>query len=121
MYVLPWNPPQVVKLWTRLRLLSDCALDRRAELGRRVSHDDARRSKGSDLFLCRAAAARNDRTRVAHALAGRGGLAGDERRYRLGDVLLHKRRRMLLRRTADLAHQEDRLGLRVVLEQPEYV
>ena len=49
-------------------------------------------------------------------LPGRGGAAGDERGHRLGDVLLDERGGFFLGGAADLAHHQDRFGLRVVLE-----
>ena len=59
---------------------------------------DARRFEGGDLFRRRAAAAGDDRPGVAHALARRGGLAGDERGDRLRHVLLDVLGRLDLRR-----------------------
>ena len=69
-------------------------------------------SRAAILSVGRAAAAGDDRAGVAHALARRGGLAGDERGHRLLDVLRDELRRLLLGGAADLADHEDRLGLR---------
>src|SRR5438105_4612608 len=82
----------------------DRLLHGRAEVGRAVRDRDAGGAEGADLLLRRAAAAADDRAGVAHALARRRRLAGDERGDRLGHVLLDELGRPLLRRAADLAH-----------------
>ncbi len=58
---------------------------------------------------------------MAHAPAGRRGLAGDERRHRLGHVRFDELRGRLLRRAANFANQQHRLGLRVGFEKPQQI
>ena len=65
--------------------------------------------------------AADDRARVAHRLAGRGGEAGDVGDDGLGHVLGDELRRLLLGRAADLAGHDDQLGLVVGLEELEDV
>src|SRR5262245_16056063 len=58
---------------------------------------------------------------MAHATAWWSGPSGDEGRHWLGDVRLDECRRLLLGGAANLAHHQDRLGLRVVLEEPQHI
>ena len=63
-----------------------------------------------------ALAAGDDRAGVTHALAGRRGLAADERGDRLLDVVLDELRGALLGVAADLADHEDRRRARILVE-----
>ena len=73
--------------------------------------------EGGDLVGRLARAARDDRAGVAHPLAGRGGLAGDERGQRLGELArLLERGGLLLGVAADLAHHQHGVGVGVGLE-----
>src|SRR3954451_25366089 len=64
---------------TRTRMALQDALQRDAHLGRRARDLDARRLERGDLLRRRALAAGDDGAGVAHALARRGPLAGNER------------------------------------------
>ena len=72
-----------------------------------------------------ALAAGDDRAGVAHAAAGRRGPAGDEADHRLLaaalGLVLEELRGVLLRRAADLADHDDRVGRLVVEKQLEHV
>ena len=69
-----------------------------------------------------ARAARDDRAGVAHPLARRGGLTGDERGQRLGELARRlERGGLLLGVAADLAHHQHAVGLGVGLEERERV
>src|SRR5215217_511688 len=63
----------------------------------------------------------DDRPRVAHGLAGRGGEARDVGEHGLGDVLTDVLGGLLLLVAADLAAHDDELGLIVLLEQRDDV
>src|SRR3954454_334829 len=63
----------------------------------------------------------DDRTRMPHALAGRGLEPRDVRDDGLRDVLGDERRRALLVVAADLAGHDDQIGVGVRLEQPQGV
>src|SRR5580658_2819485 len=68
-----------------------------ARHGARVrGHARSGRFEGSDLLRCRPLPARDDGPGVAHALAGRGGRAGDEGRHGLVHLLSDELRRALL-------------------------
>ena len=86
-------------------------------LGRRIRHPDAGGFEGGHLLRRRARAAGDDRAGVAHPLAWRRGLAGDEADHGLVTCALMKRGRFFLVRAADLADHHDRVGLRVGLEE----
>ena len=94
---------------------------RRAQLGGRLHGAHARRIQRAELVRRRALAARDDRAGVAHALARRRGDARDVRDDRLGDVVLDELRGGFFIAAADLADQDDALGLRIALEQLEHV
>src|SRR5947209_3943597 len=68
--------------------LPDCLLDEARDIAGADGDADARRFEGGHLLRRRARAPGDDRARVAHPLAGRGGLAGDEADDGLGHVLL---------------------------------
>src|SRR6185369_3704791 len=82
---------------------------------------DAGRLERLDLFRGRALAARDDRARVAHALAGRRRAACDERRDRLLHVRLDPRGSLLLRAAADLADHDDPVRVGIVVEEREQI
>ncbi len=91
----------------------------------RRAHDRRRRAR-----TCRRRCAAPTSTRarrssrssgVAHALAGRCVLAGDERGDGLGHVRLHELGRFFFGRAADLADHHDRLRLGVRFEQRQRV
>ena len=58
---------------------------------------------------------------VTHAAPRRRGLPGNERHDRLLEVLLDPRRGLFLRRPADLADHDHRIGFRIVLKQRQRV
>src|SRR5262249_40073542 len=95
--------------------------DERRDLGRNARHRHADRLERGDLLGRRTRAARDDGARVAHALAGGCRLPGDDGAAGLADVALDELRRLFLVAAADLAHQHDRFGLAVGLEQRERV
>ena len=72
--------------------LRDGSLHGLSHVGGAFGHFDAGLAQRGDLLGGRALAAGDDGAGVAHAFAGRGGAAGDERGHRLGDVLLDVRR-----------------------------
>src|SRR5690606_9993411 len=74
-----------------------------------------------DLLRGRALAAGDDGARVAHALARGRGLARDEAGDGLGELARHVLGGGLLRAAADLSDHDDRVGLRVGVEQLEAV
>src|SRR5262245_46023720 len=92
-----------------------------ADLGGGARDRDSGGLEGGDLVDGAALAAGDDRAGVAHALAGRRVLSGDER----GDGLLHalrdEARRGLLGAAADLADHHHGLRLGIGLEQRERV
>src|SRR5690349_1943024 len=87
--------------------------DQARNLGRNARHGNARGFERRHLLGGRAAAARDDRAGVPHALAGRRGLAGDERHDRLLHVLADELGGLFLVAAADLAHEHDGFGLRI--------
>ena len=90
-------------------------------VGGAVGDFDAGGVEGGDFFGGGAFAAGDDRAGVAHALAVRGGLAGDERGHRLRDVLLREGGGFFFGGAADFAHHEDGFGLRVGLVELQQV
>ena len=74
-----------------------------------------------DLVRGRACAAFDDRASMSHTLAGRRGLPGDEAGDRLGHIRSDELGCLLFIRAADLADQNDLLGLRIMLEQLQRV
>ena len=82
---------------------------------------NARRGQRLHLVGCGALAAGDDGARVAHAAAGRGGLAGDEADHGLLHILLDELGRGLFGRSADLADHDDGLGFRVFVEQAKRI
>ena len=82
---------------------------------------DTRSRQRLHLFGGRALASGDDRSGVAHAASRRRGLSGDEANHRLLDMLFHILRRSLFRCAADFADQDDRLGLRILIEQLQRV
>ncbi len=86
-----------------------------------AGHLHPHRLEGGDLFGSRSFSALDDRPGMAHPLAGRGRLAGDEGGDRLGHVVGDELRCPLLVAAADLADQHHLLGVRVVLEQGQHV
>ena len=96
--------------------------EQRRDLGRGAGDGEARGLEGGDLRRGRAGAARDDRAGVAHPLALRRRAAGDEGGLRdVAEVFGGPRGGLLLCRPADLADQDDRVGLRVGGEQLEDV
>ena len=78
---------------------------------------NASRRHRRHLACGRALAAADDRASMAHASSRRRRLPRDECHHRLRHVLLDELRRLLLRRAADLADQDDRLGVRIVVRR----
>src|SRR3989338_7899785 len=74
-----------------------------------------------ELVIRAALTARDDRTGMAHALAFRRGNARDETDYRLLHVVLDPARAFFLVAAADLADHDDRIGIRVVVEQLHHI
>src|SRR5690606_9371513 len=94
---------------------------RLADVRRRLGDPHARVTKRFELGFGGAFATRDDRTRVTHALAGRGRGARDEADDRLPHVLLDERGAVLFGTATDLADHDDALGLGVFVEQLEAV
>src|SRR5207247_10074094 len=86
------------------RLLFHRLLHRHAQIGGAVGDGDAGGAEGGDFLLGRAAAAAGNGPGVAHALAGRRGLSGNERRNGFGDLLLNGLGCPVFRRVAGFAH-----------------
>ncbi len=87
-----------------------------------VSDGDAGRVERCNLVGCRALAAGDDRACMTHALARRRLTAGDKRGHRLVlHILLNPLRGILLCGTADLADDEDGVGVGVILEELQRV
>ena len=92
------------------------------ELGRGARDAETGRLERLDLGRRRPRTARDDRPGVAHPLALRRRPAGDERDLRhVAEVLGGPGRGLLLGRAADLADQDDRVGVGVRGEQLEDV
>ena len=68
-----------------------------------------------------ALAARDDGAGVAHAAAGRRGLAADEAHHWFRHVLLHEGGGFLLGSAPDLPDHHDRGGVRIGLEELQHV
>src|SRR5690606_36671820 len=81
-----------------------------------AGHGDAAGLHDFQLLLRGALAARNDGARMPHALARRGGDAGDEADHGLSHVVLDPARGVLLVGAADLADHDDGIGVGVVVE-----
>src|SRR5690606_7771056 len=94
---------------------------RRTELRGRAHGAYAGFFERAVLFGGGALPARDDRARVAHALARRGGHTRDVRHDRLGHALADEARGGLLVAPADLADENDAFGLRVPLEEREHI
>src|SRR5207244_8786778 len=86
-------------------------------LRRRRADANALRLERVLLGLSRARRARDDRARVPHRLARRRRETRDVRDGRLAELRLDERGCLLLLVTADLADEDDVLGLRVVAEE----
>src|SRR5947209_4515784 len=85
------------------------------EIGGAVGHRDAGGAEGGNLLRRGAAAAADDGPGMPHALARRRGLSGNERRHWLGDMGADVLGRPLLSSAANLADEQDRLRLGVLL------
>src|SRR6266851_123028 len=92
-----------------------------ADISRRLHHMNPRSRHRLHLLLGRTLAARDDRTRVTHSPSRRRRLPGDKAHHRLLHIVLDELRRLLLSRPADLADHDDRLGLRIVIQQPQRI
>ena len=92
-----------------------------ADVGGRGADGDAGGLHGRDFVLGLAAAAGDDGAGVAHAAAGRRGLAGDEADDRLLHVLLDVGGGRLFGVAADFADHDDGVGVGVVVEELEGV
>src|SRR5574340_1101406 len=92
-----------------------------ADGGRALAHPHARLAQRRDLRLGGAARAGDHRAGVPHAAARGRAPPGDEADHRLGHVLADVAGRPLLPRAADLADEDDGLGLGVGLEAREAV
>src|SRR5690606_16087305 len=115
------NPPQGRVLLTELKLPASHFLQRLADVGQRADGFDAGRFEDSELLGSGAFAAGDDRTGVAHALAGRSRDTRDVGHDRFGHVGLDVGSGFVFSRTADLADHDDRFGLRIFLEQLQHV
>src|SRR5581483_8636393 len=73
------------------------------------------------LALRRPRVARDDRTSVAHALAGWSGSPGDEGDGRLGIPALDEIGRHLLVRPANFSNQHNAAGLRIIAEEVQNI
>src|SRR3990172_1903374 len=82
-----------------------------------LGHGDPRSPERLDLLRRRPLAAGDDGAGVAHPLPLGGGLPRHEPHHRLGHLRFHVGGRLFLRRAADLADHDDRLGLRIGLER----
>src|SRR5204862_1653035 len=91
-------------------------LHQAGDLTRRGRDRDPGRLERRDLRLGRAGRAGDDGARVAHALARRRGAAGDERDRGLLAERAHVLGRALLGTAADLADDDDDLGLWILVE-----
>src|SRR5439155_25365315 len=103
------------------RLLFHRLLHCHAQIGGAVGDGDAGGAEGGDFLFGRAAAAADDGAGMAHALARRRGLSGDEGRHGFGDMLLNELGRAFFRRAADFTHHQDRFRLWIGLEHPQQV
>src|SRR5689334_20517013 len=102
------------------RLLQD-RLQQRSHL-RGIARDlDARCLHHVQLLVGGALAARDDRARVAHALARWRRDTGNESDYGLAHVVLDPLRSRFFIRAADLANHHDGVGARVVVEKLQHV
>src|SRR6266513_1486522 len=95
--------------------------DGRAHVGGAPDERGPRLRQRGHLLRRRALAPRDDGARVAHAPAGRRGLAADEGDDRFLHAALDEGRRILLGRPADLTDQHDRLGGGIVGDEREHV
>src|SRR5215208_707799 len=100
---------------------SEPLLDERHEVHRALRHAHPRVVERLDLLGRRSRGAGNDRAGVPHPAPRRGGLAGDEADDRLGHLLLHEARGLLLVGAADLAHHRHGARIRVLLERLQAV
>src|SRR5512133_1664846 len=94
---------------------------RLSHFGRADCHTDAALLQDRHLFGRGTLAAGDDRAGVTHALAGRGGDAGDVGCYRFGHVLFYEVSPFFLGGAADLADHDDCVGVGVGLEQAQDV
>src|SRR5689334_8830431 len=88
-------------------LFAHALLDQLCDVGWQLGDFRAHRFQRGDLLLGCAFAARNDRARVAHALAFGSRLACDKAYNWLGDVLFDIVRRLDLSVATDLTDQHD--------------
>ena len=101
--------------------LADDLRERFADFSGRLHDVDAGFLERLHLVGCGALAAGDDGAGVAHAAAGRRGLAGDEAYDGLLHVRLHVGCGGLFRRAADFADEDDGLGFGVFVEQRERI
>src|SRR5271170_7537953 len=90
---------------------------RLADLRRRLHHRNPRLRHRLHLLRSRSLTARDDRTRMTHPPPRRSRLPRDKSNYRLLHMLLDVLRRSLFRRAADLPDHDDRLSLRILIQQ----
>ena len=98
-----------------------CGSNGFSDIGRTLDNGDPGGLQRGEFFNGGALASGNDRSGMAHALLFWRHPAGDEGEHRLGHVRLDVGRRLFLFGAADFADEHDRLGLRVLLEQPEQI
>src|SRR5690606_34802410 len=99
------------------RYPSEHALEKLAHLGRVLGDLDATGFHHRQLLLGGALATGDDGAGMAHALARRGGDAGDEADHRLLHVRLDPVGGFFLVAAADLADHDDRIGIRILVEE----
>src|SRR5713226_1052530 len=104
-----------------LPFLADHAGHGGAHVGGTLDGGDAGGLHGGHLLGCGPLAAGDDRAGVAHAAAGRRGLAADETDNRFGDVSLDEGGGLFLGGAADLADHHDRGRVRIGLEELQHV
>ena len=98
-------------------LTSQRFLDSGADFGGILDDPDSRGFQGFHFLVCRAFAARDDRTGMAHAAAGRCSDTGNKADHRFLDVLLDVLGRFFLRIASDFPDHDDGLRLRILLKQ----
>src|SRR5258708_25734453 len=100
-----------------LQTVSQCRGDGGAEIGRGFDATNPGGAHGGVLLFRRALSAADDRTGMTHAASWRRGLTSDEADNGLLDIRLDELRGTLFGVAADFADQDDRMRIRVVIEQ----
>src|SRR5437870_12743047 len=95
--------------------------DARADVGRALDHKNAGGFHCSHLLGGSSLPSGDDRACVTHSTTGRRCLACDEADHRLGHVLPHELRSLLLSRAADLADHHHSIRFGVLLKKPQRV